>query len=549
MIFQQLGPDDEPHTRSSPRGAASSSLSSYDTRGRSSQGSHSNRRNMQGIDNGLPAQSYLHRDEYRSSSSLAPSASTEQSGALLLEMTMDQGREPEDFVLSGPVVSVRHERTHSTASAPLGDGAVRGSTSVASNPLSSSTTVSKHQPGAVSRSEAPTPGAYNVRGRAIGSLPVWVRNRSLTFFNRRASERSIGTQRRAERRNSRSAQPESPGQNTSVPPELRPSTVEPFVAPELRGSTLSLEPDDEESPPARLAASAGTQKGGFSNMWWVVVVLLVLSGIGVGVSMALRASSQRKNAATATVVTSPPSSIAPVTPEPSLSPTACNKDYNILSGAHRICLCTGSFKDWGDNFQEVTTTADEVLMVDPTLKDVLELLRYDGNGQYTCFPNDVALLWLAEDVNENKSPKESWVQRFVLASLFLSWTEGDPFRWRISTNWLSAESECGWSGVYCDASGQIEMIKLSRNDLSTSAGFPKEICLLTSLTSLDISFNSLRIESIPSDIAKLTKLKTLNLRSNEVKGILPYETFPTSLGEFASSDTIIPTLMKLICFN
>lgn len=527
----RLGTDEEQSTLSSPRGAALSSVSSYDTRDRSSQGSRSNRRNMRGIDSGLPSQSYLYRDEYRSSSSLVPSVSTVQSGALLLEMSLDQGHDPEDCVLSGPVVTVGHERTHSTASAPIGGGAFRGSAgsaSFTSNPLSSSTTVSKQQPIAVSQGEGPAPGAYNVRGRAIGSLPAWVRNRSQTLFSRRGSERSIGTQSRAESRSSRNAPPESPVHSNSVPPEPRQSPVEP--AP-------SFQPDNEESAPTLQPASAGSQKGGVRNMWWVVFVALVLSGIGVGVSMALRSSSQRKIAANATIATSLPPSTAPVTPEPSPSPTACNNDYNILSGAHRICVCTGSFKDWGDNFQEVTTTADEVLKVDPTLKGVLDLLKYDGNGGFTCFPNDVALLWLAEDVNQNKSPKESWVQRFLLASLFLSWTEADPFRWRISTNWLSPDTECSWSGVYCNESGQIEMIRLSRNDLSTSAGFPKELCLLTSLTSLDISFNSLSIESIPSDIAKLTNLKTLNLRSNEVKGIVPYETFPTSLVELRLEGT------------
>lgn len=553
--------NDEEQTAGGHRGVAAASSLLFDTRDGRSQGSQSNLRSHRGIDDGLSARLHLNRAP-RSQSSLSQSISTEHSGAVLLNMSMDQEQygEPADFMLSGPVVSVGRGRMGPTAS--VGAGASRStSASLARAPLSPSTGVGKRRPSRGSGDGGPAPGAYNVRGRAIGSLPAWVRNPSQMFFNRRPSGREIRSNSEPHLQDSMSdIPPVSPGNDTSIPPELRviapeqppPEMSDADFPPELGGSTLSNQAGSEESVPGVPTGLRESRKGGVNKMWCAILAALILSGIGVGVSMTLRANAQRNNSAVADAGNSLPlSSPAPVmpVPSPSPSPRPCSEDYDVLSGAHRTCLCTGSFNDWGDDSQEVAATVEKVLKVDPGLNNILTLLEYNDTQGYTCDPIVVALFWLAEDVNMNNTPKESWGQRFLLASLFLSWTQDDPFRWRIWTNWLSEKSECTWSGIRCDEFGQVEVIRLSRNNLATSAGFPEEICLLTSLTSLDISFNSLHIESIPSCIANLTMLKTLNLRSSTLGGSMRYETFPTTLGEFALSCTIFSTQTYLICCN
>jgi len=80
-------------------------------------------------------------------------------------------------------------------------------------------------------------------------------------------------------------------------------------------------------------------------------------------------------------------------------------------------------------------------------------------------------------------------------------------------------SSSSWVGVTCK-NGLVTQIKL--NDLGIKGSLPSELGLLSSLSVLDFSGNSVS-GTIPSQLGQLAQLTNLNLEGNSITGPLPAE--------------------------
>lgn len=501
----------------------------------SSRGSGSS--SQRGVDDGLQGRSSLTssrgRQQTHTIASLPSISPPERNKDILEGMSLD-GKDV-DVNQMGPVRSVSQGRTISGAA-----------TAAAANnnviPLVARGRETKQRTVVeTDDSGGPTPGAYSVQGRAIGSVPAWVRQFGRN--SRRLSNRSRGHS------DDQSHIPPELRVSNSAPPELRNEAIDMSVPPELRVSHQSVPPEvrgisdgdqnaredcDEEGAPILQTAPVeeipkrGPTKAQKRVIFGILAILL-LGGVGAGVGIALTSGGGQASAAASgntTTATNDPPSPASAVPAPTPSPADCKREFDMLSSVQRNCLCAGTIQGWEGNASTV-----EQLIVDPSLKSLFARIKWDNISDGSCDANNVAMHWLAEDIDKNNSPQETWGQRFLLASLFLAWTGQEPLLWKVSTNWLSGKTVCDWFGVSCDASGQITSLRLPNNELLSTGGLPKEIFELTSLTSVDLSFNSLEISPIANDIIKLTNLLSLNLRDNTVSGELPFDFFPSSLGE------------------
>ncbi|CAN1811922.1 Probable LRR receptor-like serine/threonine-protein kinase At2g24230 [Linum perenne] len=91
---------------------------------------------------------------------------------------------------------------------------------------------------------------------------------------------------------------------------------------------------------------------------------------------------------------------------------------------------------------------------------------------------------------------------------------------------------CSWQGVVCDAENDHVVVGLTASGVGLSGPIPDlTIGKLSSPQSLDLSNN--RITALPTDMWGLRSLKSLNLSSNTISGILPND-----ISNFASLETL-----------
>ena len=106
--------------------------------------------------------------------------------------------------------------------------------------------------------------------------------------------------------------------------------------------------------------------------------------------------------------------------------------------------------------------------------------------------------------------------------------------WAIALDSEASSDPCDWVGITC-GDGTIIGIDLAENQLSGE--IPTELANLTDLTSLNLSQNQLTGE-IPPELGNLTNLTDLFLGANELTGEIPLELANlTSLERFMISDT------------
>ena len=112
-------------------------------------------------------------------------------------------------------------------------------------------------------------------------------------------------------------------------------------------------------------------------------------------------------------------------------------------------------------------------------------------------------------------------EREALVALYQS-TNGNA--WTDKTNWLGAAgTECTWYGVACDGDqAHVEHLALYANNLDGPV--PSDLRKLTAVKSLQLSDNNLR-GSLPSQLSELSQIELIFFHRNQLTG-----TFPSSWG-------------------
>lgn len=133
-----------------------------------------------------------------------------------------------------------------------------------------------------------------------------------------------------------------------------------------------------------------------------------------------------------------------------------------------------------------------------------------------------ALEWLSAEENFTRYSDEQRMQRFALATLYLS-TGGH--QWTNKEGWLTNSSECKWyfheDIVYSCVGKEFNGLGLIDNNLNGT--LPMEIGLLTALDTLDISFNRNLRGSIPTTFGNLFALALISMSENELSSSIPKE--------------------------
>jgi hypothetical protein len=136
-----------------------------------------------------------------------------------------------------------------------------------------------------------------------------------------------------------------------------------------------------------------------------------------------------------------------------------------------------------------------------------------------------SLLWLSTDPNLFSYPNFKIIQRFALATFYLS-TGGNT--WANDDAWLTDVDECLWYSsrtniAPCDSMGLFVNLELELNNIG--GALPSELSLLSnSLTRIDLTRTGspdFLSGPIPSDFGQLTKLEYFVLRGNQITGSLP----------------------------
>ncbi len=143
--------------------------------------------------------------------------------------------------------------------------------------------------------------------------------------------------------------------------------------------------------------------------------------------------------------------------------------------------------------------------------------RYDLDGNGTIGFSDFLIF------GQHFGKEVSLDDRAVLVALYEA-TDGP--NWTNKENWLSDRPLGEWYGMTTDANGRVTRLELNDNNLQET--IPVELAQLTKLTTLELAFNQLT-GTIPPELAQLTKLTTLELRRNQLTG-----TIPTELGLLAN---------------
>uniref|UniRef100_A0A7S1VKF4 Leucine-rich repeat-containing N-terminal plant-type domain-containing protein n=2 Tax=Grammatophora oceanica TaxID=210454 RepID=A0A7S1VKF4_9STRA len=425
--------------------------------------------------------------------------------------------------------------------------------------------VSKSAPPRISG--GPTPGAYQMDGRAIGALPSWGRNfrRQLSNrFQRRRPSRT-GQSRREFEPSLPTLDHSGPG-DSHVPPELRGSSSEfhnsSNIPPELRGSSSNIPPELRGSSAMGMGMSLtdlpngfmhdqeldGRQEsyiqdddvdvleppkeGGCSRTTWIIlgiIMLLLAIGGGVGAGIALSGGGGSEGGPTPSpTVATDPEVVGPPSAAPSF--VSCNEEqsdsFPILVTS---CACEGEMQ-WGED--AVPPFLDMCLQLTAELESVIppQYMKCEFEGEEACSDiNALAFSWLANDTMVTGITQANRLtNRLYLAHLFLTWSEGQPSRWGVNS-WLTPSNECNWIGVTCDENSDI--VELELRDIllegtgDKDLGWAPTLWEMKKLQKLVMLETGLNAPSIPNSISGLSSLEQLTIIPHRIGRNLPNALF------------------------
>ena len=215
------------------------------------------------------------------------------------------------------------------------------------------------------------------------------------------------------------------------------------------------------------------------NKWIILAFMLLIVGIVVAVVIPLTgggADGSEANKETSASSSQPPAEddeTMNLTPSPSSSPS----------------LSPAPTSTYDRIFALISAHSGEDVLLDSTT------------------PQSQAFQWVLGDFSSGGWQDDTILERYALACLFYGL---DGFRWISVTDFVLEVSYCVWQGVECSTDDdQISSLALPAENLS--GALPREIGLLPSLTSLDLSNNEALTGSIPTEIGFLTNLERLDL--------------------------------------
>ncbi|KAG5550633.1 hypothetical protein RHGRI_015545 [Rhododendron griersonianum] len=97
----------------------------------------------------------------------------------------------------------------------------------------------------------------------------------------------------------------------------------------------------------------------------------------------------------------------------------------------------------------------------------------------------------------------------------------NPENSTILTNWTQTLDCCQWKGVTCDQNGRVTGLDLSSESISSGIDHSSALFSLSSLETLNLTYNSLNSSPIPSSIGDLANLRHLNLSNSGFSGQIP----------------------------
>lgn len=121
------------------------------------------------------------------------------------------------------------------------------------------------------------------------------------------------------------------------------------------------------------------------------------------------------------------------------------------------------------------------------------------------------------------------MQQFIVKLLYLS-TGGE--HWDRQDNWMVTGLVCDFEGVSCGLMERVQFIQLPANNLNGT--IPSQVAKLPFLRTLDLSSNPNLVGTLPSELGQMKSLHELELSSCGLTGSLPSE-----LGDIAALDRII----------
>eukprot|EP00542_Grammatophora_oceanica_P012159 CAMPEP_0194033538 /NCGR_PEP_ID=MMETSP0009_2-20130614/6196_1 /TAXON_ID=210454 /ORGANISM="Grammatophora oceanica, Strain CCMP 410" /LENGTH=762 /DNA_ID=CAMNT_0038674251 /DNA_START=74 /DNA_END=2362 /DNA_ORIENTATION=- len=168
-----------------------------------------------------------------------------------------------------------------------------------------------------------------------------------------------------------------------------------------------------------------------------------------------------------------------------------------------------------------------------TIPEILDLVNIATPGHEYLHESSTqfkALDWLGMDVNDTAIDQEHRIlQRYILATLYYA-TSGTT-SWTTNRGWLTSTHECAWFGVKCgsdgsdsynDADGALEstvtFVNLAANGMEGT--LPSELAHLSDLGSIQLQKNSITGE-VPPSLFTFPRLHTLLLYGNNLQGPLP----------------------------
>jgi len=216
--------------------------------------------------------------------------------------------------------------------------------------------------------------------------------------------------------------------------------------------------------------------------------------------------SPNQNTNNISIMVAPTMAPRPIAPKPHVN-VPCAEE---LPEMYIHCICLGTVSYALPAYHKITAENIKQELVSDYLPPSLFTEHLS-----TCNPLNVALAWLAEDLDQGEieySPQDNRVR--LLLGAFFAARKGHG--WIESTNWFTNAPVCQWYGIKC-IDDTVVAIEMPDNSPHLMAPLPPELFQLTNLKLLELANNSIT-GVLPSEFFRLTNLVYVDMENNYMSG-------------------------------